>query len=45
MNRYLASKGAFLALNITSVNFTVVRYIIWAVATIIQLVWISETFQ
>ena len=34
---YLASKGIFLMLNITNVQYTVLRYIIWGGSTLIQI--------
>jgi hypothetical protein len=40
---YLASKGVFLALNITNVQSNVFRYILWSSATAIQLFYLPAT--
>ena len=40
---YLASRGIFLALNLTKVQYTVFRYIIWAGSTIIYIINVKKT--
>ena len=42
---HLGSKGPFLALNLTGINATVIRYSIWLTATTIQLMFIPEQIQ
>ena len=42
---YLASKRAFLALNITGINATVIRYSIWLTAATTQLMFIPRQIQ
>ena len=42
---YVATKCAFLALNVTAVNATFIRYAVWLTASTLQLFFIPGTFQ
>ena len=42
---YIAAKGTFLAMDITSVNFRVARYTIWSTVRTIQLIWDTRLLQ